>query len=132
MAGMQRASIVRLGILLLILGATAIWVNNSTRAAMARDDERVRERVRKIIALHPVYEQQAEYIDGLLLRAHESAFDRHYHIGMRYLVEPRFDHVWYVTDVFAIMVEYARDHGIEEVVDALQEIGPHVDLAMEE
>ncbi len=129
MAAMQRNSLVRLGILLLILGVTAVWVTVSTRERMNQSSERVREYVGEIIAAHGVYEQHAEYIDGPLLRAHERAFNRHYRIGVRFVVAPRFDHVQYASYVFTTMEDQAGDHGIDEVVTALREIGPHVDLA---
>jgi hypothetical protein len=71
--------------------------------------------------------ENGQYIEGLLLHAHEVVFEERYRVGFLGL-QPQFDHSLYVDDVFALMVAQARQDDAAGVAVALEMIGEDVEV----
>ena len=123
----QRNSPIVLVVLLLVLGAVAVWRVSTTRAAAAESGAEVSAQLERIISAHPVYVNNSQYIDNLFSWAHEQAFDEHFQTGFLAL-RPHFDHPQYVEDVFAIMAQQARGDGADSVAEAMELIGENIDV----
>ena len=123
----QRNSPIVLVVLLLVLGAVAVWRVSTTRAAAAESGAEVSAQLERIISAHPVYVNNSQYIDNLFSWAHEQAFDEHFQMGFLAL-RPHFDHPQYVEDVFAIMAQQARGDGADSVAEAMELIGENIDV----
>ncbi len=128
MAEGRRRSPVVLIVLLLMLAGAATWRVVTTRAGVQEASETVRGQLAEIISANRIYGESAEYIDSLLQWAHARVFDEHYQIGLLF-VRPRFDHARYVDDVFALMVDQARQDGAVHVAEALRTIGVDVEVS---
>ncbi len=123
----QRNSPIVLVVLLLVLGAVAVWRVSTTRAAAAESGAEVSAQLERIISAHPVYVNNSQYIDNLFSWAHEQAFDEHFQLGFLAL-RPHFDHPQYVEDVFAMMAQQARGDGADSVAEAMELIGENIDV----
>ena len=123
----QRNSPIVLVVLLLVLGAVAVWRVSTTRAAAAESGAEVSAQLERIISAHPVYVNNSQYIDNLFSWAHEQAFDEHFQMGFLAL-RPHFDHPQYGEDVFAIMAQQARGDGADSVAEAMELIGENIDV----
>ena len=128
MAEKRRRSPVVLIVLLLMLAGVATWRVVTTRSAVREASETVRAQLAEIISAYPIYGESAEYIDSLVEWAHARVFDEHYQVGFLF-VRPRFDHARYVDEVFALMVDQAREDGAVHVAEALRMIGVDVEVS---
>lgn len=79
----------------------------------------VRNAIASWIQATPVYEENKDYIDGLLSSVHDEAFDQTYRMGGR-RSRTRFDANEYVRLVFTGMASRADEDGRPEIAAAVR------------